>query len=138
MDHTPFSHDANVDRVINNDHAWRNETGYRTTSGCPCWDRSMYPCIPKHSGWGYDANFWCLFGFFLCQKVDKQVVPTDELAPVHANEHDHPHKRLHMHVHENEKESLRKQPDEEHHSETKQSDHIDEGTKPDAKHEGKE
>jgi hypothetical protein len=66
---TPHSNDPVVDRLINNEYAWKNLSGYRTTSGCPCWDRSMFLCIPKHSGWGYNINFWCLFCCFFCQEA---------------------------------------------------------------------
>eukprot|EP01040_Poterioochromonas_malhamensis_P010128 gene10128-11013_t len=75
MDWTPHSYNAASDRAINNAFAWKNRTGYRTTSGCACWDRSMNPCIPKRLGWGYNFNFWCLFCCFVCEDVDATVVP---------------------------------------------------------------
>ena len=75
MDHTVHAHDRETDRAINNELAWKNLSGYRTTSGCPCWDRSDHLCIPKHSGWGYNVNFWYLFCFCLCEEASKPVIP---------------------------------------------------------------
>lgn len=75
MDYSVHSHEKEVDRAINNVHAWKNLSGYRTTSGCPCWDRSKNMCIPKRRGWGYNINFWCLLGCFICEPADNTVIP---------------------------------------------------------------
>ena len=43
--------------------------GYKTSSGCPCWDRRKAPCVPKHSGFGWNPNFYALFCCCLCDKA---------------------------------------------------------------------
>lgn len=62
----------NQQRRQNNIQAWKNLTGYQTTSGCPCLDRTMYCCIPKHSGWGYNPNLWCMLCCFLCETTEDE------------------------------------------------------------------
>lgn len=52
--------DAELARQRRNEEAWHTLHGYRTTSGCPCYDESEYACIPKHTGWGYNPNFFVL------------------------------------------------------------------------------
>ncbi|MDP2438469.1 MAG: hypothetical protein Q8P67_22220 [archaeon] len=54
-----MSSEAKETTALNaNDEAWANLHGYKTTSGCPCWDETDHMCIPKHSGFGYNPNFW--------------------------------------------------------------------------------
>jgi hypothetical protein len=75
MDHTVHSHNPDNDRAANNQLAWKNLTGYRTSSGCACWDRSYHLLIPKHAGWGYNVNFWCLLCCFVCQATAVTTLP---------------------------------------------------------------
>jgi hypothetical protein len=53
-------------RVRNNEQAWQNLSGYVTSSGYPCWDRTVNVCIPKGFGFGYTINCWALCCCFLC------------------------------------------------------------------------
>ena len=48
-------------RLEANAAAWRSFSGYRTTSGCPCWDRSPHVCVPKRLGYGLNPNFYVCF-----------------------------------------------------------------------------
>jgi hypothetical protein len=66
----PSSAAANFEerRLTGNSKAWETFTGYRTSSGIPCWDKTKFPCVPKHTGYGYNPNFWCLCCCFLCPK----------------------------------------------------------------------
>jgi hypothetical protein len=88
MDHTTYSNDPEVDRMVNNELAWKNHRGYRTSSGCPCWDRSKHPCIPKHTGWGYNVNFWALFCCCLCQDVQEKTIPANFQSHRLSTRHD--------------------------------------------------
>lgn len=85
--------DTEEDRWRNNDLAWKNLHGYHTDTGCPCWDRTPNICIPKHSGYGYNLNFWCVLCCFLCQNIDKPprgYKPTDSTHTTkHTDHHDH-------------------------------------------------
>ena len=68
------------ERITRNETAWKNMGGYETSSGCPCWDKTPYPCIPKHT-LGYNPNFWALFCLCLCQKSDLDVLKEGKDAP---------------------------------------------------------
>eukprot|EP01038_Epipyxis_sp_PR26KG_P012633 gene12633-16939_t len=58
---------AEEERLRRNQQAWNTLTGYKTSSGCSCWDNTPYLCIPKSSwGWGYNINFYALFCCCLC------------------------------------------------------------------------
>jgi hypothetical protein len=65
-------------RLRNNERAWRDLSGYQTSSGCPLWDRTRNVCIPKGSfGIGYTINCWALCCCFLCEKpLDSTYRPT--------------------------------------------------------------
>ena len=50
-----------IRRRTNNQAAWANWGGYRTTSGWPCWDKTPHVFIPKYTtGFGYTINCWAL------------------------------------------------------------------------------
>jgi hypothetical protein len=55
-------------REETNAEAWKNCGGYQTTSGCPCYDKTMSHCIPKSFGYGFNPNFYVWFCCFLCDK----------------------------------------------------------------------
>jgi hypothetical protein len=109
MDHTKhIPVDTEMDRSVNNQMAWKNLSGYRSSSGSACWDRSRYLCIPKHTGWGYNMNFWCFFCCFMCEEVQVQSIPADfqskSLAARHSVVNGHPTKaenEYHDHEHNN-------------------------------------
>ena len=67
-----------AERRRNNERAWRDLTGYVTSSGCPMWDKNPNVCIPKSFlGYGYTINCWALCCCFLCQKpLDSTYRPT--------------------------------------------------------------
>lgn len=56
--------------MANERNPWRDCSGYETTSGCPCYDKTPYPCVPKRTGLGYNPNFYVLFCIFLCDKKE--------------------------------------------------------------------
>ena len=55
-----------AERLKNNEKAWGTCTGYKTTSGYPCYDKTMNACIPKSHGYGMNPNFWVCCCGFLC------------------------------------------------------------------------
>ena len=59
---------AEGSRLARNQLSWDSCTGYETSSGCPCWDASSYPCIPKGRGWGYNPNFYACLCCCLCDR----------------------------------------------------------------------
>ena len=60
---------AEEQRRLNNERAWQELSGYQTSSGCPCVDKSVNICIPKSSfGYGYTINCWALCCCYLCHK----------------------------------------------------------------------
>ena len=56
---------AEAARARRNEEAWVTMSGYETTSGCPCWDESPYPCVPKRT-FGYNPNLYALLCCWLC------------------------------------------------------------------------
>ena len=82
--------EAEVRRRTENRAAWTNYGGYRTTSGCPCWDKTPNLCIPKYLGCGWSPNFWAIFCCCFCDKAvsedpadvnrDFEVVSSDAIA----------------------------------------------------------
>eukprot|EP00591_Stephanopyxis_turris_P011136 CAMPEP_0195519048 /NCGR_PEP_ID=MMETSP0794_2-20130614/14284_1 /TAXON_ID=515487 /ORGANISM="Stephanopyxis turris, Strain CCMP 815" /LENGTH=210 /DNA_ID=CAMNT_0040648137 /DNA_START=33 /DNA_END=662 /DNA_ORIENTATION=- len=66
------------ERRRNNERAWRDLTGYVTSSGCPMWDKSVNVCIPKGElGIGYTVNCWALCCCYLCHKpIESTYRPT--------------------------------------------------------------
>ena len=57
-------------RQRKNEEAWKTLSGYETSSGIPCWDKSPYPCVPKHT-FGYNPNFYALLCCCLCEKKNE-------------------------------------------------------------------
>eukprot|EP01039_Chlorochromonas_danica_P009407 gene9407-10390_t len=71
-------HNPVLKRQRSNEIAWKKLHGYHTTSGCPCWDRTTHPCIPKRTGWGFNPNFFAIFCCFLCLNIE---APADASTP---------------------------------------------------------
>ena len=70
LDASASQRNAEERRVANNVEAWRNCGGYQTTSGCPCWDRSKYVCVPKSMGFGFNPNFYVCFWWLPCVRFE--------------------------------------------------------------------
>ena len=74
---------ADKARRQRNQEAWRTLSGYRTTSGCPCWDKTRHVLIPKQFGFGYTCNLWAICCCFLCETPendDPALPPRDPNA----------------------------------------------------------
>ena len=54
-----------------NEVAWSSCGGYETTSGCPCWDATPYPCVPKRT-FGYNPNLFAIFCCCFCLPTERQ------------------------------------------------------------------
>ena len=65
-----LSHDKEAQerqRQINNKQAWNDMHGYKTPSGCPCYDPTTNAmCIPKGRGYGYNLNLASKSAKILC------------------------------------------------------------------------